>query len=72
MTKNYITSIIRKRNNVYKWFQSIFGLNGISPDELSDGLVALMSDTLVDAAGIFTNYILETFVGDNSSFPLYL
>jgi hypothetical protein len=59
-----------KKIEVYKWLQSFFGLSVISPDEVSNGFISLMSDAPVHAE-TFTDYILETFVDENSSFPPY-
>jgi len=44
---------------------------GISPNEVSDGFVALMADAPYGVEK-FTDYILETFIDDDSSFPPYL
>jgi len=57
---------------VYKWHQSFFGLSCVSPNEVSNGFVVLMSDAPVHVAETFTDYILETFIDENSSFPPYL
>ncbi|KAF0751997.1 Uncharacterized protein FWK35_00024797 [Aphis craccivora] len=47
------------------------GLSCISPNEVGDGFVALMTDASYGDE-TFTEYILETFVDDNSFFQLYL
>ncbi|KAL5239205.1 hypothetical protein ACI65C_006615 [Semiaphis heraclei] len=60
-----------EKTDVYKWLQSFFGLSCISPNEVSNGFVALMSDAPVHAE-TFTDYILETYVEENSCFPPYL
>ncbi|KAE9523121.1 hypothetical protein AGLY_016489 [Aphis glycines] len=59
-----------EKTDVYKWLQSVFGLSCISPNEVSNGFVALMSDAPVHAAETFTDYILETYV--YSCYPPYL
>ncbi|KAL4082925.1 hypothetical protein QTP88_029579 [Uroleucon formosanum] len=63
-----------EKTYVYKWFQSFFGLSCISPNEVTSGFVAIMSDAPVQAE-TFTDYILETYhiyVEENSYFPPYL
>jgi len=61
-----------EKTDVYKWLQSFFRLSFISPNEVSIGFVALILDAPVHVAETFTDYIFETFVDDNSSFPPYL
>jgi hypothetical protein len=61
-----------EKTDVYELHQSFFGFSGISSDEVNNGFVALMSDAPVHVVETFTDYVLETFIHENSSFLPYL
>ncbi|XP_022163697.1 uncharacterized protein LOC111029131, partial [Myzus persicae] len=53
---------------VYQWLQSFFALSYLPSNEVNDGFVYLMANAPPNVEH-FTDYIVDTFIDENSLFP---
>jgi hypothetical protein len=71
--KNLSKAYLIKDSEVGLWLKFFFGLSFLPPAEVGDSFTALLSIMLADNECVqFADYVLDTYIDENSEFPPHL